>query len=185
MKIYIPSKFVTTPFLLFFLLLGHSQETNDVKESDFTYDWAGDGFSITAGVGTTLGEQADFFGLTYSAGLGYFHNLGNNFLIGATTEYQRFAGKELDGGFKTNGESFIPILITLAYLMTESFGLQSSLGYSFSAGDGGEGGLTYGFGPFWKPLEAVILVLAYRNIAFGEGSLGALILNARFSLSKK
>ncbi|WP_350293333.1 hypothetical protein [uncultured Croceitalea sp.] len=156
------------------------------SDSDiFDYTWAGDGFTITAGLGPTTGDEADFFGFSYSGGIGYYQSLTEDFQVGATAGYSRYTGKETDFGFETEGESFIPIMAKARYHISNAFGVEAGLGYAISASEGGEGGLTYSAGPFWKPLEAVLFAINYVNIAFGEGSLGALMLSGSVSLSKK
>ncbi|WP_420603578.1 hypothetical protein [Flagellimonas sp.] len=154
-------------------------------EVNFDYDWSGDGFSITVGAGPTIGDEADFFGLTYSAGIGYYQSLTEDFQIGATAGYSRYTGKETDFGFETEGESFIPVMAKASYGFSDVFGAEAGLGYAISTSEGGEGGLTYSVGPFWRPLETVIITINYVNISFGEGSLGAFVLSGRVSLSKK
>ncbi len=151
----------------------------------YDYDWSGDGFSITVGAGPIIGDEADFFGFSYSAGIGYYQSLTEDFQIGATAGYSRYTGKETDFGFETEGESFIPLMAKASYNFSDAFGAEAGLGYAISASEGGEGGVTYSLGPFWRPLEAIVLFVGYRSIAFGEGSLGAFILSGRFSLSKK
>lgn len=156
------------------------------SDSDiFDYTWAGDGFTITTGLGPTTGDEADFFGFSYSGGIGYYQSLTEDFQVGATASYSRYTGKETDFGFETEGESFIPIMAKARYNVSNAFGVEAGLGYAISASEEGEGGLTYSLGPFWKPLEAVLFAINYVNIAFGEGSLGALMLSGSVSLSKK
>ncbi|WP_055395918.1 hypothetical protein [Flagellimonas eckloniae] len=162
-----------------------NDDDDDIVKYVFDYDWAGDGFSITVGAGPTIGEEADFFGFSYSGDIGYFHSLSDDFQIGATAGYARYTGKETDFGFETDGESFIPINARANYRLSNAFGVEAGLGYAISASEGGEGGLMYSAGPFWRPLEAVLIALNYVNISFGEGSLGAVMLSGRFSLSKK
>jgi len=158
---------------------------DDIVAFAFDYDWAGDGFSITVGGGPTIGDESDFFGFSYSGDLGYLHKVSDRFQIGATAGYTRYTGKETDFGFETEGESFIPIKAKASYGLSNAFGVEAGLGYAISASEGGDGGLIYSAGPFWRPLEAVLIAINYVNISFGEGSLGALMLSGRFSLSKK
>lgn len=160
-------------------------QIDENKKIDFDYSWASDGFSITIGAGPTIGDEADFFGLSYGGGIGYYQSLTDDFQIGATAGYARYTGKETDFGFETEGESFIPLTAKARYNFNDVFGAEAGLGYAFSASEGGEGGLMYSAGPFWRPLEAVLIALNYVSISFGEGSLPALMLSGSISLSKK
>lgn len=162
----------------------HMEEEVANNEPIFDYTWAGDGFSITTGMGLPIGDEADFFGFSYSAEMNYARRVSNRLRLLGGVGYTRYTGKETDFGFETEGESFIPITAKANYSLSEAFGVEAGLGYAISAG-GGEGGLTYSFGPFWRPLETVLIAINYVNISFGEGSLGALMLSGRFSLSKK
>ncbi|TXN37689.1 autotransporter outer membrane beta-barrel domain-containing protein [Flagellimonas hymeniacidonis] len=156
-------------------------EKNDI---DFDYSWGQEAFSITIGGGPTIGDEADFFGFSYSAEMNYARRVSNRLRLLGGVGYTRYTGKETDFGFETEGESFIPITAKANYKLSDAFGAEAGLGYAISTG-GGEGGITYSVGPFWRPLEAVLIALNYVNISFGEGSLGALMLSGRFSLSKK
>nr|WP_298793371.1 hypothetical protein [uncultured Allomuricauda sp.] len=142
-------------------------------------------FSYGVYLGKPIGDEADFFGFTYGAEVGYFQNLSDKFQLGATAGYARYTGKETDFGFETEGESFIPLTAKARYNFSDAFGAEAGVGYAISASEGGEGGLIYSLGPFWRPLEAIVLFVGYRSIAFGEGSLGALMLSGSVSLSKK
>lgn len=142
------------------------------------------GFTLGAQLGVPIGDEADFFGLTYGAEVGYFHSLSKKFEIGATTGYTYYTSIKTDFGFETEGEGFIPITAKGAYNFSESFGVEAGLGYAVSTG-GGEGGFIYSIGPVWRPLQNFSVLLGYVNIAFGEGSLGAYILTGRISLQKK
>lgn len=158
---------------------------DDKPDSIFDSSWGDEALSLTMGLGAPLGDEADFFGFSYSADLGYFHKVSDKFQIGATAGYTRYTGKETDFGFETEGESFIPINAKVNYRLSNAFGIEAGLGYAISASEGGEGGLMYSAGPFWRLSETVLIVLNYGNIAFGEGSLPAIMLSGRFSLSKK
>ncbi len=163
---------------------GESKEEEDNNTEGGFFREAGS-FAYGVYLGNNVGKEKDFYGLTYGTEVAYYHKLSDDFLIGATAGYTRFTGKETDFGFETEGESYIPLTAIAAYEFSNAFGAEAGLGYAISATEGGEGGLTYSLGPFWRPLEAIVLFVGYRSIAFGEGSLGAFILSGRVSLSKK
>lgn len=144
--------------------------------------WA---ISGEASAALPIGDEADFVGIGVGATLVASHYIGDDFAIGASAGYLRYSGKETDFGFETEGESFIPLKVLAAYDLSNAFGIEAGLGYALSASEGGEGGLMYSAGPFWRPLETLLIALNYVNISFGEGSLGAVMLSGRFSLSKK
>ncbi|SNY94960.1 hypothetical protein [Flagellimonas pacifica] len=160
------------------------EEQNDPNAEGGFFREAGS-FAYGVYLGNTVGKEKDFYGITYGAELGYYHNISDDFQIGATAGYSRYTGKETDFGFEAEGESFIPVMAKASYSFSDAFGAEAGLGYAISASEGGEGGLSYSAGPFWRPLEAIVIFVGYSNIAFGEGSLGAFILSGRFSLSKK
>ena len=125
-------------------------------------------YTVHFGIGLPLGNEADFYGFTYSVGLDRRIITLEDLDIGVSAGYSRFTGKETDFSFETEGVSFIPVEATLGYDLNDLFSLSGSVGYAFSATEGVDGGFTFSIGPELSICPSWDASLNYNSILLGD-----------------
>src|SRR5690554_2389325 len=106
-----------------------------------------EGIKLGVTAGLPMGDFSDWYSFGAGLDVSYFWEVGDGFLLGATTGYNHYFGKEVDFGFGFTAEAedfqFIPLAATARYYISDGFFAGADLGYALALGDGASGGFYY------------------------------------------
>ncbi|AWI25901.1 hypothetical protein [Flavobacterium pallidum] len=140
------------------------------------------GFKVGIHVGIPMGDAGDLYSANYGADIAYMFPVADSFLLGATTGYSFYSGKEYDLGgvtVKQNG-AFIPVAAAAQYSLDTNWFIGADLGYAVYSGDGdGNGGMYYqpkvGF-----QTETMQFYAGYKGISVEGGSVSSVGVGAAY-----
>ncbi len=126
---------------------------------------------VGAQVGLPLGQEKDFYSLTFGAEVSYLFNVSESFNAGIGVGYTHFSPKEFTVGsttFKGDGIGYIPIVGLAQYDVSKKINLNVNFGYALSTKSDVDGGLNYGVDIKFKIAPALWIGPEINIINLGE-----------------
>lgn len=141
------------------------------------------GFKIGIHAGIPMGDAGDLYSANFGADVAYMFPIADSFMLGATTGYSYYSGKEVDmgvlGTFKVNG-AFIPVAAAAHYSLNTNWFIGADLGYALYSGDGdGDGGMYYQPKVGYQT-ESMEFFAGYKGIAVEGGSVSSVGVGAAY-----
>jgi len=151
------------------------------------------GFKVGIHAGIPMGDAGDFYSFNAGVDVAYMFPIADEFLLGVTSGYSYFAGKEFEQtyspgfgmpaitvtGPKVNG-AFLPVAAAAKYSLSESFFIGADLGYALYIGDGeGDGGAYYQPKVGWQS-ESIEVFASYKGIAVEDTSISTIGVGAAY-----
>jgi len=131
------------------------------------------GIKIGVTAALPVGELDEWYTFGVGLDVSYLWEVGDGFLLGATTGYNHYFKEELDFGFGTVTEAvdfqFIPLAASARYYISDGFFAGTDLGYALGIGDGA------GSGFYYRPkvgysLNSLGFHLSYGGVSIDGGS---------------
>jgi len=109
-----------------------------------------EGLKLGVTAGLPIGDAGDVSTFGIGLDVSYLWEVGDGFLVGATTGYQHFfgdSGEESFMGisykFEYDDFQFIPLAASARYYFSDEFFAGADLGYAIGLNDGNDGGFYY------------------------------------------
>lgn len=157
------------------------------------------GFKVGIHAGLPMGDAGDFYSFNAGVDVAYMFPISDEFLLGVTTGYSYFGGKDVDAvitglegfegipGFEAftakvekMNAAFIPVAAAAKYSISESIFVGADLGYALYVGDGeGDGGFLYQPKVGWQS-ESIEVFASYKGIAVEGTSISTVGIGAAY-----
>ena len=135
-------------------------------------------FGVGLNGGITVGDYEDIYSSNIGLDLFYLYGLSNRFLIGGSTGFASYFGKEINlagiGTIDYDDAQFIPLAASLRFSPFKNFIAGADIGYAFGINEGNDGGFYASPRATYMLNGRFPLFVGYRLIDLDEASLGSL-----------